>query len=49
MRLGPFWCVLLAFRVYALPLIEMMNQINPTLGQRLMGDASEVAAQSLGY
>ena len=49
MELGPLWCVWLAFRVDALALIEMMNQINPTLGQRLIGDAFEVGAQSLGY
>src|ERR1700674_2697632 len=32
MGLGSLWCIWLAFRVDALALIEMMNQINPTLG-----------------
>ena len=36
-------------RVDALALIEMVNQVNPTLGQWLIGDAFEVGAQSLGY
>jgi hypothetical protein len=50
MGLGPFRCIWpAALGVDALPLVKMMNQINPTLGQRLIGDALEVGAQSLGY
>ena len=47
MGLGPLWCVLLALRVDALALIEMMNQVNPTLGQRLIGDALKLARKAL--
>jgi hypothetical protein len=46
---GSLWCVWLAFRVDALALIEMMNQINPTLGQRLIGHVFEVGPQSFSY
>ena len=49
MGLGSLGCVWQAFNVDALALVEMMNQINPTLGQRLIGDIIKIGAQSLGH
>jgi hypothetical protein len=49
MGLGLLGCAWRRFRAGALALIEMMDQINPTLGQRLFGDVFEIGAESLGY
>jgi hypothetical protein len=43
MRLG----VRALFRALSLPFIEVLDEINPALRQRLKGDGIEIGAQSL--